>query len=299
MCLVKSQKRTAKALRIGLAQAPLRQINCATCIRLCQLKLVTGLFLVEGALGPGGVDLCSTHFLVSVLLGFARVGQNQWCNFGVGEFTTHVSLLSGDWDVHWGYGVLTHGQMVLVSRQLAWDSLQAQEADAGTEGSVDDGDEATERSRRISRLARARGQEDFQSTKENMLYAITSGQTPSFMQLLQAKLFEIQASYCMGRVRPEGSALLDHAAPRKTFFFFGLAGIEHVNANSNSGLCSGKNLKATRSAPWMQMQLKVRCHLAAITSQGSLHKHEKERCTADREPRHVQNVLRLPFPYLV
>ena len=40
------------------------------------------------------------------------VGRNQWYNFGVGEFTTHVSVyFSGDWDVHWGYGTLTHGQL--------------------------------------------------------------------------------------------------------------------------------------------------------------------------------------------
>ena len=37
--------------------------------------------------------------------------QNQWCHFGVGEFATHFSLFSGDWDVHRGYGILTPGQM--------------------------------------------------------------------------------------------------------------------------------------------------------------------------------------------
>ena len=36
------------------------------------------------------------------------VGQNQWCHFGVGEFTTHFS---GDWDVQGGCGVLTHGHV--------------------------------------------------------------------------------------------------------------------------------------------------------------------------------------------
>ena len=31
----------------------------------------------------------------------------------VGEFTTHFrTYFSGDWDVHWGYGVLTHGHMM-------------------------------------------------------------------------------------------------------------------------------------------------------------------------------------------
>ena len=40
------------------------------------------------------------------------VGQNQWYHFGVGEFTTHFrTYSSGDWDVYWGCGVLTHGQM--------------------------------------------------------------------------------------------------------------------------------------------------------------------------------------------
>ena len=30
---------------------------------------------------------------------------------GVGEFTTHFrTYFSGDWNVHWGYGVLTHGR---------------------------------------------------------------------------------------------------------------------------------------------------------------------------------------------
>ena len=33
--------------------------------------------------------------------------QNQ-IHFGIGEFTTHFS---GDWDVHWGYRLLTHGHI--------------------------------------------------------------------------------------------------------------------------------------------------------------------------------------------
>ena len=33
-------------------------------------------------------------------------------HFGVGEFTTHFSTyVSGDWDVHWGYGLLNHGHV--------------------------------------------------------------------------------------------------------------------------------------------------------------------------------------------
>ena len=34
------------------------------------------------------------------------VGQNQWYHFGVGALT--LVYFSGDWDVHWGYGLLTH-----------------------------------------------------------------------------------------------------------------------------------------------------------------------------------------------
>ena len=38
------------------------------------------------------------------------VGQNQWYHFGVGAPPILV-YIRGDWDVHWGYGILTHGQM--------------------------------------------------------------------------------------------------------------------------------------------------------------------------------------------
>ena len=32
------------------------------------------------------------------------LGQSQWYNFGVGEFTTHFkTYFSGDWEVHWGH----------------------------------------------------------------------------------------------------------------------------------------------------------------------------------------------------
>ena len=30
-----------------------------------------------------------------------------------GRCTTHFCLFSGDWDVYWGYGILTHGHMVV------------------------------------------------------------------------------------------------------------------------------------------------------------------------------------------
>ena len=46
------------------------------------------------------------------------LGQNQWDPIlgylGVGEFTTYFrTYFSGDWDVHWGCGLLTHGQMAV------------------------------------------------------------------------------------------------------------------------------------------------------------------------------------------
>ena len=46
-----------------------------------------------------------THLAVVVK---AVVGSH----FGVGEFTTHFrTYFSGDWDVHWGYGLLTPGHL--------------------------------------------------------------------------------------------------------------------------------------------------------------------------------------------
>ena len=48
------------------------------------------------------------------------VGQNQWYHFGVGAPPILV-YVSGDWDVHWGYGLLTHGHMAR--------SIQAKEAE--------------------------------------------------------------------------------------------------------------------------------------------------------------------------
>ena len=38
------------------------------------------------------------------------VGQNQWYHFGVGAPLILVYFI-GDWDVHWGYGLLTHGHI--------------------------------------------------------------------------------------------------------------------------------------------------------------------------------------------
>ena len=39
------------------------------------------------------------------------VGQNQWYHFGVGAQPILV-YFNWDWDVDWGYGLLTHGQIV-------------------------------------------------------------------------------------------------------------------------------------------------------------------------------------------
>ena len=39
------------------------------------------------------------------------VGQNQWYHFWVGAPPILVGMLVGDWDVHWEYEILTHGQV--------------------------------------------------------------------------------------------------------------------------------------------------------------------------------------------
>ena len=43
------------------------------------------------------------------------VGQNQWYHFGVGAPPILV-YFSGDWDVRWGYGILTHGHTSFSSK---------------------------------------------------------------------------------------------------------------------------------------------------------------------------------------
>ena len=40
------------------------------------------------------------------------VGQSQWYHFGVGAPPILEPIFSGDWDVHWRYGILTYGQVV-------------------------------------------------------------------------------------------------------------------------------------------------------------------------------------------
>ena len=41
--------------------------------------------------------------------------QNQWYHFGIGAPPIIVNF-SGDWDAHWGYGVLIHGHFVFEER---------------------------------------------------------------------------------------------------------------------------------------------------------------------------------------
>ena len=56
------------------------------------------------AAGPGGKKHLSSHMAMV---------QQQWYHFGIGAPPILV-YFSGDWahwDVHWGYGVLTHGRM--------------------------------------------------------------------------------------------------------------------------------------------------------------------------------------------
>ena len=40
------------------------------------------------------------------------MGQNQWYHFGVGAPPILV-YFSRDWDVDWGYGILTHGHLAV------------------------------------------------------------------------------------------------------------------------------------------------------------------------------------------
>ena len=53
------------------------------------------------------------------------VGQNQWYHYGVGAPPILV-YFSGDWDVHWGYGILTHGHMISMHLDLTWENRREQ-----------------------------------------------------------------------------------------------------------------------------------------------------------------------------
>ena len=64
----------------------------------------------------------NVRFHVSWWEGNLAVGQNQWYHSGVGEITTHFrTYLSGGWDVHWVYRILTHGHLCLCfADALGW-----------------------------------------------------------------------------------------------------------------------------------------------------------------------------------
>ena len=69
---------------------------------------------------PEGKQPCCPH-AHRVAIGFEFNGRNTLngrgsMDFGVGAPPILVSL-SGDWDVHWGYGVLTHSQIGKFQRQ--------------------------------------------------------------------------------------------------------------------------------------------------------------------------------------
>ena len=49
-----------------------------------------------------------------LLNGKLAVGQTQWYHFGV-DAPPILVYFGGDWDVHWGYGILTHGQLSLAT----------------------------------------------------------------------------------------------------------------------------------------------------------------------------------------
>ena len=55
------------------------------------------------------VELQGFNELEDIESDFA-VGQNQWYHLGVGA-TPILVFVSGDWDVHWNCGILTHGHL--------------------------------------------------------------------------------------------------------------------------------------------------------------------------------------------
>ena len=60
------------------------------------------------AVKPGS---CNPAMLMS--LSYVAVGPNQWYHFGVGAPPILEKQKRGDWDVHWGYGILTRGHVLL------------------------------------------------------------------------------------------------------------------------------------------------------------------------------------------
>ena len=70
----------------------------------CQTRRGTRLWLVFSAWSGVLLLGCPTHFDMAMV-------QNQWYHFGI-DAPPNLVYFSGDWDVHWGYGVLTHGHIL-------------------------------------------------------------------------------------------------------------------------------------------------------------------------------------------
>ena len=68
-------------------------------------------------LQPGGEEaLCQRFPLCASRCGCGCQNRFGIPVLGIGEFTTHFrAYFSGDWDVHWGYGVWSHGHIVQVA----------------------------------------------------------------------------------------------------------------------------------------------------------------------------------------
>ena len=64
------------------------------------------------------------------------MGQNHWYHFQVGAPPILV-YSSGDWDVHWGYGFLTHGHIPVRLPYLQIVGLRESEALLGLVSSSD------------------------------------------------------------------------------------------------------------------------------------------------------------------
>ena len=74
------------------------QANLSPQVHVCYIQQTR--YLGVMVMDPLGTDKCQDE---------VAVGQNQWYHFGIGAPPILV-YFSGDWDVHWGYGILTHGQ---------------------------------------------------------------------------------------------------------------------------------------------------------------------------------------------
>ena len=62
------------------------------------------------------------------------VGQDKWYHFGAGA-PLILAYLIGDWDVHCGYGLLTHGHILLVkgsNMSVVWHCAKSRFVPKGT-----------------------------------------------------------------------------------------------------------------------------------------------------------------------